>query len=229
MRNSPNALMIFAAGFGTRMGDLTKDHPKPLVPVAGRALLDHALDCAEKVPLSTTVVNTHYRADQIRTHLAHRPAIKVSDEQPDILETGGGLKAALPLLGPGPVLTMNSDAIFAGPNPLRLLLDAWRPNEMDALLLLVDRENALGHKGTGDFIVAPDGRLTRGPGDIFVGAQICKTDRLSEISDIVFSLNVLWDAIAKESGLFGVRYPGRWVDVGTPKGIALAEAVLADA
>ena len=221
--------MIFAAGFGTRMGALTKDRPKPLVEVAGRALLDHALDIATGAHVERIVLNTHYRADQIRAHVAHRTDIVLSDEQPDILETGGGLRKALPLLGDGPVMTLNSDAVFVGPNPLAYLQDAWRPEEMDALLLLIDADASSGHKGAGDFLVAAEGRLTRGPGAVYVGAQICTTKQLADIEEAKFSLNVLWDRFAAENRLYGVRYPGRWVDVGTPDGIDLAERVLADA
>ncbi|OZA00061.1 MAG: nucleotidyltransferase, partial [Rhodobacterales bacterium 17-64-5] len=130
----PFPLMLFAAGFGTRMGALTADRPKPLVMVAGRALIDHALDVAAGAGADRVVVNTHYRADQIAAHLAGR-GVKISPEDP-ILETGGGLRAALPLLGPGPVAILNSDAIWTGANPLTQLAAAWDGARMEALLLL---------------------------------------------------------------------------------------------
>ena len=216
---NPESVMIFAAGFGTRMGVLTADRPKPLIPVAGKALIDHALSVAAP---RRTVVNAHYCADMLRDHLG--ADVKMSFEDP-ILETGGGLKAALPMLGAGPVFTLNSDAVWAGPNPLDILETAWRPEKMDALLLLIPRENAVGHSGNGDFI-NKNGVLTRGQGDVFTGAQIIKTDALSEIPDTVFSLNVLWDRMLAQSRVHGVAYAGKWCDVGTPQGINLAEDML---
>lgn len=134
MRNDPSSVMIFAAGFGTRMGDLTKDRPKPLINVAGKALIDHALDRVTAYGAGTVVVNLHYKPELMRAHLADR-GILFSEEQPEILETGGGLKAALPLLGDRPVFTMNSDAVWSGANPLRQLSQVWDPERMDALLL----------------------------------------------------------------------------------------------
>ena len=132
----PDALMLFAAGFGTRMGALTADRPKPLVEVAGKPLIDHALDLAEGVGPLRRVANAHYRADQLAAHLDGRD-VALSREEPEILDTGGGLRAALPLLGPDPVFALNTDAVWSGPNPLRLLAEAWDPERMDALLLCV--------------------------------------------------------------------------------------------
>ena len=224
----PDAVMLFAAGFGTRMGALTADRPKPLIEVAGRALLDHALDLAEAHGPLRKVVNAHYRAEQIEMHLAGRD-VAVSIEEPDILDTGGGLRNALPLLGAGPVFTMNSDAVWAGPNPLALLQAAWDPARMEALLMTVPLENALGHGGTGDFTRAPDGRLQRGPGQVYGGIQIIKTDLLADIEAEKFSLNLLWDMMLQRETLFGLPYTGRWCDVGHPGGIPLAESLLAGA
>ena len=134
MADFPFPLMIFAAGFGTRMGALTADRPKPLLPVAGRALIDHALTAAAEAGAGRIVVNTHYLADQLADHLAGWGVV-VSHE-PEILETGGGLKVALPLLGPGPVAVLNSDAVWTGANPLTQLARAWDGGRMEALLLL---------------------------------------------------------------------------------------------
>lgn len=219
--------MLFAAGFGTRMGRLTADRPKPLIPVAGRALIDHALDLVQPLRLSRVVVNLHYRGDMLRSHLRGRN-ILFSNEEPEILETGGGLRHALPLLGEGPVFTMNSDSVWQGPNPLELLARAWRPERMDALLICIPRDNALGHSGTGDFLIGPDGHLSRGPGHVFGGVQIIKTGGLHTIEDRAFSLNRLWDRMAAQGRLFGLPYPGKWCDVGHPGGIALAEKLLED-
>lgn len=214
--------MIFAAGFGTRMGALTADRPKPMIEVAGRPLIDHALALVEAFAPDRTVVNLHYRPDALRHHLAGRDVL-LSEETPEILETGGGLRAALPLLGKGPVFTMNSDALWSGPNPLALLADAWNPARMDALLLCIERENALGHAGPGDFEIEEDGTARRGPGAVYTGLQIIKTDSLHAIPEPAFSLNLLWDRMLSARRLFALRYPGRWCDVGTPEGIALAE------
>ena len=216
--------MLFAAGFGTRMGALTKDRPKPLVEVAGKALLDHALDISRPLGLNT-VVNTHYKSEMITDHLAGQD-ISISDESGAILETGGGLKKALPLLGPEPVFTMNTDAVWRGPNALDCLANAWRPDVMDALLLCVPIESAIGNAGDRQLAMDADGRLTRGPGFVYTGAQIIKTDLLDEIEQDVFSLRVLWDKISEKGAFFGEIYPGSWCDVGTPEGVKLAEDML---
>lgn len=220
----PDAVMLFAAGFGTRMGALTADRPKPLIEVAGKTLLDHALDLTEGVP--TRVVNAHYHADQIVAHLKNRDGVRVSVERPEILDTGGGLRNALPLLGSQPVYTLNTDAIWQGPNPLGLLKAAWRPDLMDALLLCVPLSQAIGRQGGGDFSRDAEGRLHRGGDLVYTGAQILRTDGLSEIAEPVFSLNRLWNAQAERGRLYGLPYPGRWCDVGRPEGIALAEGLL---
>ena len=144
---SPDALMLFAAGFGTRMGELTRSRPKPLVEVAGRPLLDHALDIARAAGFARIVANTHYLGEQVAAHLAGSE-VRISDESERILETGGGLRKALPLLGPGPVFTLNTDAIWTGPNPLATLRAGWEPVRMGALLALVPVDRATGHSGT---------------------------------------------------------------------------------
>ncbi|WP_353473461.1 nucleotidyltransferase family protein [Salipiger sp. H15] len=220
----PHAVMLFAAGFGTRMGALTADRPKPLIEVAGKPLLDHALALTTGLP--TRVVNAHYRAEQVVAHL-DRSGVVVSVEQPEILDTGGGLRHALPLLGPEPVFTLNTDAVWAGPNPLRLLAEAWDPARMDALLLCVPLANAVGRKGAGDFTLQGDGQL-RWKGDhVYTGAQILKTELLAEIPEEVFSLRTLWQRMGDEGRLCGLDYPGHWADVGHPEGITLAEEMLA--
>ncbi len=218
--------MIFAAGFGTRMGVLTRDRPKPLIPVAGRPLIDHALDLVRAAGLSRIVANLHYKPEALASHLSNR-GVLLSYEEPEILETGGGLRAALPLLGAGPVFTLNSDAIWRGDNPLSRLADRWQPERMDALLLLIPPENALGHSGQGDFTLSGDGQLARGPGLIYSGAQIINPDLLAGIPHKVFSLNILWDMLIARGRLFGLSYPGRWCDVGQPESIWLAEEMLA--
>lgn len=217
--------MIFAAGFGTRMGALTAVRPKPLIEVAGRPLIDHAIGLARAGGAQTIVVNLHYQAAMLRRHLADS-GVLLSEEVPDILDTGGGLRAALPLLGPDPVFTINSDALWAGPNPLRLLSEAWDGGRMDALLLCVARTSAIGHDGPGDFVISPGGQARRGPGAIYTGLQIVRTEGLADIPEPVFSLNRLWDWMLDKGRLLVLTYPGRWCDVGRPEGIALAEAML---
>ena len=223
----PNALILFAAGFGTRMGALTQSQPKPLIKVGGRALLDHALDLAAPLGLGRVVVNTHYLGSQIAAHLANRPEVQISHEAPDILETGGGLRQALPLLGPGPVFTMNTDAIWRGPNPLTLARQHWNPDKMDALLVLLPRQNAIGHTGVGDFLADGACQLRRGPGLVYSGVQIINPVGISDIAEPAFSLNLLWDQMIARGRLFGITYGGKWCDVGRPEGIAQAEALLA--
>lgn len=223
--STPDAVMLFAAGFGTRMGALTESRPKPLIPVSGRALLDHALGLVDAAGITTRVVNAHYRADQIAAHLAGTNAA-LSLEQPDILDTGGGLRAALPLLGPGAVFTLNTDAVWTGPNPLVALRKAWDPSRMGALLALVPADRARGHAGSGDFALAADGRITRGGDLVFTGAQIVDPAGLDTIRQTAFSMNRLWDRIAGDGRLFGLIHKGGWCDVGHPEGITEAEAML---
>ena len=223
----PDAIMLFAAGFGTRMGTLTQTRPKPLIAVAGKPLLDHALDLVTPLGLSRVVVNSHYKADMIAAHLDQRP-VQISQEVPDILDTGGGLRHAMPLLGTDPVMTLNTDAIWQGPNPLELLRRAWRPDDMDALLICIPPHSALGHSGDGDFKLDDAGRMTRGPGLVYGGAQIIKTTLLAEVPDRAFSLNVIWNKMLVNNRLFGLPYPGQWCDVGHPDGITLAETLIAN-
>jgi N-acetyl-alpha-D-muramate 1-phosphate uridylyltransferase len=222
-------LMMFAAGFGTRMGALTADRPKPLIPVAGQALIDHALAVADGARIRQIVVNLHYRGDQIRAHLAGRRHLRFSDEPGAILETGGGLRQAMPFLGEGPVLTLNTDAVWTGNNPLIQLMAAWDPVRMDGLLLLLPVAAATGHDGRADFGWHPDGRIDRGGGDethVYVGAQILKTEGLADMPEGAFSLNRLWDQMIAGGRAFGVVHQGGWCDVGTPEGIAQAEVML---
>ncbi|QDL91775.1 nucleotidyltransferase family protein [Paroceanicella profunda] len=227
-------VMIFAAGFGTRMGALTAHCPKPLLRVAGRSLLDRVLDRAEAAGCPRAVVNLHYRSAQIRDHLAtrRRPEIAFSDEQPEILDTGGGLRAALPLLGAGegPVLTLNSDAIWTGEDPVATLRAAWAPG-MGALLHLVPRAAATGYTRAGDFFLEPDGRLRRrGSAEtapfVFTGAQLLRIGPLAALPAGAFSLNLLWDRLLEEGLLYGAPGGGGWIDVGTPEGLALADRAL---
>ena len=217
-------ILLFAAGLGTRMGALTRDKPKPLVSVGGKALIDHALDLIDPTKIAPCVVNLHYKGAMLRDHLQGRDVL-FSDESGMLLETGGGLRHALALLSNDVICTLNTDAVWRGTNPISQLLAAWRP-EMEALLLTVPPARAVGHKGRGDFLLDADGRLTRGAGNIYTGLQIVRTDDLANIAQDAFSMNVLWDRITARGGLFGHVYDGQWCDVGQPESIALAEAML---
>ena len=227
MSTNPKAIMLFAAGFGTRMGALTQDRPKPLIPVSGRPLIDRALDLARDVHAEPIVANLHYKSQMLARHLAPK-GVLLSDEQPTVLETGGGLRAALPLLGDGPVFTLNPDAVWVGPNPLRLLLKAWVPDQMDALLMCVPTGHARGYQGVGDFVADDIGRISRGAGLVYGGAQIIRTTGLHDIKQTAFSLNLLWDQMLTQGRMYALNYPGQWCDVGHPKGIKLAESMLED-
>ncbi len=225
MTQNPNALMLFAAGFGARMGLMTQDRPKPLIPVANRPLIDHALNLVDSIKPDKVVANVHYKAEMLVDHLTPK-GVLLSHEQPDVLETGGGLRAALPLLGPGPVYTLNPDAIWVGPNPLQLLKSAWNSDEMDALLICIPTARAVGFQRDGDFDVDAKGHITRGTQVVYGGAQIIKPEGLSEFDQPAFSLNLLWDKMLRRNRLFALNYPGKWCDVGNPAGLALAESML---
>lgn len=225
MNDTPEAAMIFAAGFGTRMGDLTRDTPKPMIPLAGRPMIDHAVDLVRAAGINRIVANTHYLHDVIESHLRELE-VETVRESPDILETGGGLKSALGILGQGPVITLNPDAAWAGANPIRSLLNAWQ-KDMQALLLLVPVESAETTRLEGDFSLE-QGRIRRGGGFIYTGAQILRTHRLSEIRESAFSLNRYWDLLAESGPIHGLVHEGRWCDIGHPEGLSKAERMLAD-
>ena len=222
-------LMIFAAVRGTRMGALGANRPKALLPIAGRPLLDHALGVARSAQASPIVINTHHHAEQIVAHLKGAPDITLSHE-PDLLETGGGLKAARPLLGPGPAFTLNADAVWKGPNPLAQLAAAFAPAEMDALLLLAPTSAALA-SGPGDFFLEGGKLRRRGAGAtapfIYTGAQIIRPDLAEQVQGRSFSMNIIWDHIIASGRAYGLVMRGGWRDVGTPEALAAAETWLA--
>ena len=225
MAKTPFPVMIFAAGFGRRMGALTKDKPKPLVPVKGRALIDYAVDIARESGAQTILVNLHYKHQMLADHLRDAP-VETRLELPDILETGGGLKAALPQLGADPVVTINSDAIWQGENPIAALRAHWQPERMEALLLCIERTRAHGHSGAGDFSLAENGCLQRGGNLVYTGVQIIKTEGLMAIEQRAFSLNLLWAQMIERRSVYGAVYRGNWCDVGHPEGLACAQNML---
>ncbi len=226
--------MVLAAGFGTRMRPLTDTRPKPLIEVAGRALVDRTLDHLVAAGIPRAVVNLHYRGEMIRAHLADRrqPEIAFSEETPEILDTGGGIVAALPRLGPRPFLAVNSDAVWAGPEPLTLLAEAGLAQGTLACLLVVPRERARGHPGRGDFFPDGPGLRRRGEADaaplVYTGAQLIAPEAFPGAPSGPFSVNLIWDRLMAEGRIMALVYPGAWVDVGTPAGIAEAEAALAE-
>lgn len=230
---TPATVMIFAAGLGTRMGALTAHTPKPMLEVAGVPLLGRMIDWADAAGLTRIVVNTHYLGDQIEKFLADRPDILISHEPERALETGGGLKAALPLISENPVFTANPDAIWTGENPFATLASHWDPARMDGLLLLQSLEKAQNHAGRGDFYMTAEHRLERfagqGAAHAYTGVQILRTDLVDTWPDDRFSLNVIWDKMLAAGRLFGAVHTGDWVDVGTPSGLTVAEQVLAQA
>jgi MurNAc alpha-1-phosphate uridylyltransferase len=217
--------MLFAAGFGTRMGALTQDRPKPMVDVAGKPLIDHAIAITTGGGLRRIVANVHYLSDQVRAHVTP-VGIEISDESDRILETGGGLRKAQALLGAGPVFTLNTDAVWTGSGLLAQMLAAWDPARMDALLMLVPTERAIGYRGVGDFALREDGQISRGHGFVYTGLQIINPVGIADIEDDVFSLNRLWDQMLASGRAYGVIHDGGWCDVGRPESIALAERML---
>lgn len=226
MSSAPTSAMIFAAGFGTRMGALTQDLPKPMIPLLGRPMIDHAIDLLRAAGIDHIVANTHYLHDAIAPHL-RAAGVTVVQETDQILDTGGGLKAALPMLGDGPVLTLNPDAAWTGANPAAELLSAWRPG-MQALLLLQPLDRTTARRTAGDFDLT-DGRLSRGGPFVYAGAQIIDPARLDEINEPVFSLNAYWDHLKTTGGIDGTIHDGGWCDIGHPDGLIAAEAMLRNA
>ncbi|AWK87770.1 nucleotidyltransferase family protein [Azospirillum thermophilum] len=236
----PSVAMVLAAGLGKRMRPLTNGRPKPLIPVRGRAMLDHALDRLAEAGVPTAVVNSHYLGGMIERHLADRlrerpaPAILHSPEA-EPLETGGGVKHALPLLGTAPVYTINADIFWLdGPVPaLKRLAGHWDAERMDALLLLMATTRAVGYDGPGDFHMDPLGGLSRRrQGEVapfvFAGLQIVKPELFAaDTPDGAFSTNLIWDRAAAAGRLHGLAHDGDWFHIGTPDGLAEAEALLA--
>jgi MurNAc alpha-1-phosphate uridylyltransferase len=231
----PRRAMVLAAGLGTRMRPLTDTMPKPLVPVAGKALLDHVLDRLAQAGVERAVVNVHHMAEQMLRHLngRTRPQIVISDERGLLLGTGGGVVKALPELGDAPFFHINSDTIWIdGVKPnLARLAEAFDPNRMDALLLLASTTGSIGYAGRGDFVMAADGALRRRPERevapfVYAGAAILSPALFKDAPAGEFSLTALFDCAAESGRLHGLRLEGLWMHVGTPEAIAAAEAAI---
>lgn len=234
---APATAMVLAAGLGKRMRPLTATRPKPLVEVAGKALLDHALDRLKAAGVKRAVVNVHYLADALEAHLKRRVTgidVTVSDERAQLLETGGGLVKALPLIDVDPFLVVNSDNLWVdGPmDSIQALAARWDDEAMDALLLLVPLARANCHKGRGDFHMDGAGRISRrkpsrvGP-FVFTGVQIVSKRLFEGAKAEPFSLNVLWDRAIEQGRVFGMVHNGLWFDVGTPPAVKRTEMMLA--
>jgi N-acetyl-alpha-D-muramate 1-phosphate uridylyltransferase len=227
--------MVLAAGFGERMRPLTLRIPKPLVPLAGRALIDHVLDRLAASGVKSAVVNVHYLPDQLEAHLAGRrgrpPETIVSDERGLLLDTGGGVKKILPKLGPGPFFIHNADSVWSeGATPaLSRMLRKWNPETMDCLLLLAPVTTSIGYAARGDFKMDQDGRLARRDANevvpfAFAGVSLCDERLFEGAPEGRFSLNLLWDRALAKGRLFGMRLDGNWMHVGTPEALKEAEA-----
>jgi N-acetyl-alpha-D-muramate 1-phosphate uridylyltransferase len=226
--------MILAAGLGKRMRPLTASQPKPLVRVAGKALIDHALDRLAESGVGKAVINVHYLADALEAHVLARKSLQVtvSDERAQLLETGGGMLKALPQL-PDPFFALNADNIWLdGPkNAFHDLSSPWDPQRMDALLLVVPHARAPNFQGPGDFHMDPLGRLSRRRDGriapfIYTGIQLVSHRLLRQAPEGPFSTNILWDRAMAEGRLFGLSFTGLWFEVGTPQAIRPTEEAL---
>jgi MurNAc alpha-1-phosphate uridylyltransferase len=232
----PRTAMVMAAGLGKRMRPLTASRPKPLVELAGKSLLDHVLERLRSAGVEKVVVNVHYLADALEAHLAGAAdglEVEISDERKQLLETGGGLVAALPMIDCDPFLSVNSDNLWVdGPaDTLKLLASHWDRERMDALLLLVPHARAQNHRGHGDFHMDRQGRLRRRDKSkiapfVFTGVQMVSKRLLRDAPDGPFSTNVLWDRAIAEGRCFGAVHQGLWFDVGTPEALRATESVL---
>lgn len=226
--------MVLAAGLGKRMRPLTASQPKPLVRVAGKPLIDHTLDRLVEAGVTRAVVNVHYLADALISHLEARkkPEILISDERAMLLETGGGMVKAQGML-PDPFFCLNSDNVWLdGPrDAFHDLSNRWNPDEMDALLLMVPHARALNFRGKGDFSMDPLGRLSRRRSGriapfIYTGIQLVSHRLLRDAPEGAFSTNILWERAMEEGRLFGTGFTGQWFEVGTPQSIRPTEEAL---
>jgi N-acetyl-alpha-D-muramate 1-phosphate uridylyltransferase len=235
MKQPPKTAMVLAAGLGTRMRPLTDTMPKPLVKVAGKALLDHVLDRLAHAGVERAVVNVHHFAEQIIAHVAKRkqPKITISDERGVLLDTGGGVLKALPELGDEPFFHLNADTIWIdGVTPnLTRLAETFDPATMDAALVLAPIAGSIGYAGRGDFSFATDGTLTpRGEREVvpfvYAGAAILSPKLFADPPQGAFSLTMLFHRAAAAGRLSGLRLEGLWMHVGTPEAIGAAEAAI---
>ena len=227
--------MVMAAGLGTRMRPLTDDRCKALVEVGGKTLIDHMLDRLKDAGITRVVVNVHAYAGKLERHLRARtggPAITISDERAALLETGGGVVKALPMLGTAPILICNIDAIWLEFDPvLSALMAAWDPGTMDELFLLAPRAHCLGYSGAGDFDLSDTGVVTRRADEhadwVYAGVEIFKPHLAKPFKAEKFSRNKIWDRKLSLGRISGVPLPGYWMHVGDPDARKYAQAILA--
>ena len=230
----PDLAIVLAAGLGKRMRPLTETRPKPLIEVGGRTLLDRGLDVLADAGVERAIVNVHYLAPQIVAHTATRtlPRVSISDESDGLLDSGGGVRHALPTGRAEPVLLLNADTFWLdapGASAIRTLAEAWDPARMDMLLLLVPGDRAIGHTGTGDFAREPDGRIRRDrEGHVYAGAGILKPTIFRGDEPDVHSLNLHFDRLIGSGRLHGAVMDGLWLTVGTPDAIGAAERAMAE-
>jgi MurNAc alpha-1-phosphate uridylyltransferase len=230
--------MIMAAGLGTRMRPLTNDRPKPMVIVAGKPLIDHAIDRLVAAGVNTIVVNVHYRAELLKEHLRRRSdgvKIHISEETDELLGTGGGVVKAMHYFEQKPFFIHNSDSIWIEGfgHALDRMIARWNADEMDALLLMASLVSTIGYEGAGDFMMGTDGRLARVPEArvspfAFPGVQIVHPRLFENPPKGPFSTNVVWDRSIAKGRLFGIRLDGMWMHIGTAEALAEAEAFLND-
>ena len=230
----PTTAMVLAAGLGTRMRPLTDDRPKALVEVGGRTLIDHVLDRLSEVGVKRAVVNVHAFADRLEAHLKSRTDVEIviSDERAELLETGGGLKKARPLLGDAPILVANIDSVWTDDTALGRLIAAWDPDRMDDLLMVTPLERTIGFDGPGDFSMTPEGRLThRGAAATaplaYMGAHMLSPRTIDNWPTERHSAFQHWMAMAARGRLHGVAVDGVWMHVGDPAARDAAETRLA--
>ncbi len=236
MRNGPTTALILAAGLGTRMRPLTNDRPKALVEVGGKTLIDHMLDRLKAAGVQRFVVNVHYFADKLETHLKTRTDIDIiiSDERDQLLETGGGLKKARPVLGEDPIWIVNTDSVWiedGGDQSMAGLMDLWTRKDCDAALLLAPMSRSTGFDGPGDFFLQDDTTLTfRGSAEAapynYMGVHITTPSIIDGVVEDAFSLSKIWRERAPEGRLTGHVMHGDWMHVGDPQARAEAEARL---
>lgn len=227
--------IVLAAGLGKRMRPITDRIPKPMVEVAGRSLINRALDQLEAFGINKVAVNTSYKAEMLEAHLAERPSpVLAISRETEPLETGGGIFKALSLLEAGPFISMNSDTICVdGDEPaLARLVAAWNPDEMDVLMLLHPTDKAIGYPGAGDFVRAEGGRIRRRGADVraphvFTGIQVLHPRIFQNCPAEPFSMNVLYDRMIGADGYFNriatVVHDGDWLHVGDPEGLEWAD------
>jgi MurNAc alpha-1-phosphate uridylyltransferase len=232
MSVKPTKAMVLAAGLGLRMRPLTDKMPKPLVQVAGRALLDHVLDKLGDAGVTEAVVNVHYLPDQIIQHVASRsrPRVIISDERDQVLGTGGGVVKALPLLGPSPFFLVNSDTMWIDGvrSNLARLAETFEPKRMDILLLMAPTTSSIGYGGRGDYAMLPDGALRKRREHqvvpfVYAGAAILSPAIFADAPAGEFSLTRMFDLANEHERLFGLRLDGVWMHVGTPDAVNAAE------